>query len=82
MVYAMLFGMIKQLNNGEDIMHNFIFGVFSSGKLVFAIGQPTICTHNQAAVVVGILNLANSALLPGHYFACDYWVNQWGNAEV
>jgi len=54
--------------------HVFVFGVFTKGKLVFLFNKIT-CTHAQAAIIVGILDLAKHALKPGHYFACDYAKN-------
>ena len=58
-------------------MNNFIFGVFSKGKLVFQIGLPIYCSHNTAALIVGILDLAKDSLSSEHYFACDYYSNTW-----
>lgn len=52
-------------------MHKFDSGVYSRGQLVLLIGR-TRCTINQAAVIVGILDLAKDALMPGQYFAYDY----------
>lgn len=59
-------GFIKMLK------HNFIFGIFTKGSLVFQIGQPIKCNHITATIIVGILDLAKGNLLPGHYFACDF----------
>ncbi|HUU87525.1 MAG TPA: hypothetical protein VMX17_07195 [Candidatus Glassbacteria bacterium] len=50
----------------------FIFGVFCKGKLIFHIGMPIECNHFQAAIIVGILDMAKHVLLDGHYFACDF----------
>ena len=55
----------------EVEMRTFDFGVYYKGQLVFSIGR-TKCTISQAAVIVGILDLAKDSLRPGHYFACDY----------
>jgi hypothetical protein len=49
--------------------HEFIFGVFDRGDLMFEYKRTT-CTHAAAAVIVGILSLAKDSLEPGHYFAC------------
>ena len=51
--------------------NNLVFGVFNSGKLVFAINTIE-CTHVVAALLVGILNLGSGVLNEGDYFACDY----------
>ena len=53
-------------------MHKFIFGVFRNGKPVILIGTKTTCTHQQAALVVAILDKASYVLVPGDYFAYDY----------
>ena len=53
-------------------MHNFIFGVFNNGKLVFQIGLTTKCTHYQAHIIVGLLGMAKCSLTQGDYFAYDY----------
>lgn len=54
-------------------MYTFIFGVFNSGKLVMAIGDTVKCNHDQAALIVAILQKgANKVLNPGDYIACDY----------
>ena len=58
-------------------MHNFIFGVFSNGKLVFPIGMPIYCSHITASIIVDILDTAKESLLTDHYFACDYYSNTW-----
>lgn len=52
-------------------MHKFIFGVFRDGHLVLEIGR-TECTMAQAAVIVGVLDMAKDCLQPGDYFACDF----------
>jgi len=52
-------------------IYKFSFGVFNSGNSVFIINAIE-CTHAQAAIIVGILNLASSSLAEGDYFACDY----------
>lgn len=54
--------------------HEFIFGVFSAGRIVFLYNRIN-CTINQAAVIVGILDLAKDSLAVGHHFACDYASN-------
>ena len=51
--------------------HDFIFGVFHKGQVVFIFNRIT-CTHATATVIVGILDMAKHVLKPGHYFACDY----------
>ena len=51
--------------------HKFVFGVFNSGKIVFMINRLT-CSHNVAALIIGILNLGEHCLSTGDYFACDY----------
>ena len=54
-------------------MYEFIFGVFRSGNLIMSIGNKVTCNHNQAAVIVGLLNCAlNATLEPGDYVASDY----------
>jgi hypothetical protein len=54
-------------------MYKFIFGIFSAGNLVMSIGSTVECSHNQAAIIVGLLNCAlNETLEPGHYVASDY----------
>ena len=53
--------------------YTFIFGVFNDGKLVFPLGLPIYCTHQVAAFIVSLLDMANYSLISGHYFACDYW---------
>lgn len=50
----------------------FIFGVFCKGQLLFPLGLPIRCSHNTAAIIVGILDLAKHSLKDGCYFACDY----------
>ena len=51
--------------------YDFIFGVFSAGKLVFAINRIT-CTHTMASLIVGVLDIGKASLMEDHYFACDY----------
>lgn len=53
-------------------MHRLVFGVFCKGILIINLGV-TECTHYQASVIVGILDLTKDILKPNHYFACDYW---------
>ena len=50
---------------------NFVFGVFSEGKIVFLLNRIT-CNHIQADFIVRILNLAKQSLMTTHYFAYDY----------
>ena len=49
----------------------FTFGVFSKGKLIFAINRIK-CTNIEAIIIVGILDMAKEALKDDHYFACEY----------
>ena len=53
-------------------MHKFIFGIFNNSKLIHQIGMPVKCTHKQAALIVGILDMAKHVLNKGDYFAADY----------
>ena len=52
--------------------HCFVFGIFDNGRLVMALGKAIRCTHDQAALIVAILDAARLPLEPGHYVACDY----------
>lgn len=52
-------------------LHDFIFGVFCEGEAVFILSE-TRCSHNVAAMIVGLLDLTKQVLEPGHYFAADY----------
>ena len=55
--------------------HKFIFGVFTQGNLLFPLGSKVTCTHNQAEIIVTLLDLAKETLQPTHYFAYDYASN-------
>ena len=54
----------------------FIIGVFRNGVLLFRIGNPIICTHEQASFVVDLLGCANMKLEPGDYLAYDFFNNE------
>ncbi len=60
--------------------HNFIFGVFNNGKLVFAFNKAR-CSHALASLIVGILDMGKGCLREGDYFACDYEAegDRWKN---
>ena len=55
-------------------MHNFIFGVFEKGKIVFLFNKIN-CSNETAAVIVGILDLSKDYLNENQYFAADYAEN-------
>lgn len=53
--------------------YRFIFGVFNKGRLVFSIGNPVVCSINQAEFIALLLEPAISKVLEnGDYFAYDF----------
>jgi hypothetical protein len=64
---------MKMITNRQyyEEQHQFIFGVFCKGKLVFSFNKAK-CSHAVAAIIVALLDLAKESLEPGHYFACDF----------
>lgn len=55
--------------------YKFIFGICSSGKMLFRIGSgmPVVCTLKQSELIYNLLRPIEKELLPDNYLACDIY---------